>query len=45
MTPQELQRRVEAFPFCYHRIALPGGVVTPGLNPLNGKGEFDVRIG
>lgn len=37
MTPQELQRRVEAFPFWYHRIELPGGVVTPGLNPLNVK--------
>lgn len=37
MTPQDLQRRVEAFPFWYHRIALPGGVTTPGLNPLNVK--------
>jgi tRNA (mo5U34)-methyltransferase len=37
MTPQELQRRVDAFPFWYHRIALPGGIVTPGRSPLNVK--------
>jgi tRNA (mo5U34)-methyltransferase len=37
MTPEELQRRVDAFPFWYHRIALPGGITTPGRSPLNVK--------
>ena len=37
MTPAEIQRRVDGFPFWYHRIALPGGVVTPGFSPLNVK--------
>jgi tRNA (mo5U34)-methyltransferase len=32
--PEELARRVASFPFWYHRIELPGGVVTPGVNPL-----------
>lgn len=31
----QLQARIAAFPFWYHRIELPGGVVTPGVNPLN----------
>lgn len=35
MTPEELQDKVAAFPFWYHRIELPGGVTTPGMNPLS----------
>ena len=31
----DLRRRVAAHSFWYHRIALPGGVVTPGVNPLS----------
>jgi tRNA (mo5U34)-methyltransferase len=30
-----LSERVAAFPFWYHRITLPGGVVTPGWAPIN----------
>jgi len=30
-----LKRAVEAFPYWYHRIELPGGVVTPGWAPLD----------
>src|SRR5687767_4897231 len=30
-----LQERVNAFPYWYHRIELPGGVVTPGWAPLS----------
>jgi len=30
-----LAEQVAAFSFWYHRIELPGGVVTPGLNPLD----------
>lgn len=30
----DLQARVEAMPFWYHRIELPGGVITPGWAPL-----------
>jgi tRNA (mo5U34)-methyltransferase len=37
MTSAQLERKVAEFPFWYHRIVLPGGVVTPGLNPLNVK--------
>lgn len=31
----ELERRVAAFPYWYHRIELPGGVTTPGWAPLH----------
>lgn len=31
----ELQAKVAAMPYWYHRIELPGGVVTPGWAPLN----------
>lgn len=31
----ELQQRVAKFPFWYHKIELPGGVVTPGWAPLS----------
>lgn len=31
----ELKARVEAMPYWYHRIELPGGVVTPGWAPLS----------
>jgi tRNA (mo5U34)-methyltransferase len=30
-----LQERVNAFPYWYHRIELPGGVVTPGFAPIS----------
>jgi tRNA (mo5U34)-methyltransferase len=30
-----LSERVAEFPFWYHRIELPGGVVTPGWAPVN----------
>jgi len=32
--PAELRRRVAEMPYWYHKIALPGGVVTPGWAPL-----------
>src|SRR5580698_6172820 len=35
MNPQTLRQRVEAFPYWYHKIELPGGIVTPGWAPLN----------
>jgi len=31
---QELHQKVEAIPFWYHRITLPGDVVTPGWAPI-----------
>ncbi len=31
----DLQARVAAIPLWYHRIELPGGIVTPGWAPLN----------
>jgi tRNA (mo5U34)-methyltransferase len=31
----EIERRVAELPFWYHRIELPGGVVTPGWAPLD----------
>lgn len=33
--PAALRQRVAALPFWYHRIELPGGVVTPGWAPLS----------
>jgi tRNA (mo5U34)-methyltransferase len=35
MDPETLTQRVASFPFWYHRIELPGGVVTPGWAPVN----------
>ncbi|HYM09661.1 MAG TPA: tetratricopeptide repeat protein, partial [Bryobacterales bacterium] len=32
---ESLRRRIASFPYWYHRIELPGGVVTPGWAPLN----------
>lgn len=32
---ETLRRRVAAIPYWYHRIELPGGVVTPGWAPLD----------
>lgn len=32
---ETLRARVASFPGWYHRIELPGGVVTPGVNPLS----------
>ncbi|MFB2934659.1 DUF1698 domain-containing protein [Aerosakkonemataceae cyanobacterium BLCC-F154] len=32
---QSLQERIAAFPFWYHKIELPGGIVTPGWAPIN----------
>jgi tRNA (mo5U34)-methyltransferase len=32
---QSLRQRIAAIPVWYHRIGLPGGVVTPGTNPIN----------
>jgi tRNA (mo5U34)-methyltransferase len=35
MTPEDLEKRVAAFPYWYHRIELPGGVTTPGWAPIS----------
>lgn len=35
MNPLDLQARVAAFPYWYHRIKLPGGVVTAGWAPID----------
>jgi tRNA (mo5U34)-methyltransferase len=35
MTPDELKQRIAGFPYWYHRIELPGGVVTPGWAPMS----------
>lgn len=40
-TSQSLQERVAAFPYWYHKIELPGGVVTPGWAPIN-PSSYDV---
>src|SRR5262249_22297660 len=31
---RELRQRVAEIPFWYHQVTLPGGQVTPGVNPL-----------
>src|SRR6478736_10571084 len=31
----ELRSRIAAVPYWYHKIPLPGGIVTPGWAPLN----------
>jgi tRNA (mo5U34)-methyltransferase len=35
VTPVDLKSAVQSFPFWYHKIELPGGVVTPGWAPLS----------
>lgn len=35
MDPETLKNRVAGFPFWYHKIALPNGIVTPGWAPLD----------
>ncbi len=35
MDTEELRRRIAEIGFWYHRIELPGGVVTKGVNPLH----------
>lgn len=32
---EQLRQRISEHKYWYHRIELPGGVVTPGVNPLN----------
>lgn len=32
---ENLQKKVDSFPFWYHRIELPFGIVTPGWSPIN----------
>ncbi|MFN0131074.1 MAG: DUF1698 domain-containing protein [Phycisphaerales bacterium] len=34
MNPEQIRARVASFSFWYHKIDLPGGVSTPGLNPV-----------
>ena len=35
MDAETLRRKIAEIPFWYHRIGLPGGIVTPGINPLS----------
>lgn len=35
MNPADLQQKIAAHPFWYHKIELPGGIITPGWAPLN----------
>lgn len=35
MTPESIQEKIGNFPFWYHRIELPFGIVTPGWAPLS----------
>ena len=35
MSIEDLKRNVAKFPYWYHRIELPGGVVSPGWAPIN----------
>lgn len=35
MTTIELEEKVKSFPYWYHRIELPGDVVTPGFSPFS----------
>ena len=37
VTTLDIQTSIDAFPFWYHKIALPGGVTTPGWAPLNAE--------
>jgi tRNA (mo5U34)-methyltransferase len=34
-TIKSIQEQIAQYPFWYHRIELPGGIVTPGMNPLS----------
>jgi tRNA (mo5U34)-methyltransferase len=35
MTPDEIRQKISQFPYWYHKIELPYGVVTPGWAPLS----------
>ena len=35
MDTDEIKQRIDAFPYWYHKIELPGGITTPGWAPLN----------
>ena len=35
MEIDEIRRRVEEFPYRYHKIELPGGITTPGWAPMS----------
>ena len=35
MNADELRARVASFPYWYHRIELPDGIVTPGFSPID----------
>ncbi len=37
MTSSDIQSRIDAFDYWYHRIELPGGIITPGWAPLSSK--------
>lgn len=37
MDLKELQEKVKAIPYWYHRIELPGGIVTPGWAPIDAE--------
>lgn len=37
MDTDEIRRRVDGFPFWYHKIDLPGGITTPGWAPINSE--------
>lgn len=35
MTPEEINQKISQFPYWYHKIELPHGIVTPGWAPLS----------
>ena len=35
MDKEILRQKIAAMPYWYHRIELPGGIVTPGWAPMN----------
>ena len=37
MDTETLQQRIAAVPYWYHKIELPGGIVTPGWSPLDAE--------
>jgi tRNA (mo5U34)-methyltransferase len=37
MTPEIIQDKIKRFPFWYHKIQLPFGIVTPGWAPINSE--------
>jgi tRNA (mo5U34)-methyltransferase len=43
MTPENIQEKISQFPYWYHKVELPHGIVTPGWAPLS-KDDYRIPV-